>query len=310
MKAKLGSDLAALLVAISAAIACDATPSPPGVGEECVESCMSGSKCLNGTCHEVCERDADCESTVCLYSQANFVGVCLFPDESQCESDLSCVETIPDVQTFCVGQLCRGLCENECLDEQICVDDNFCVDQDVHAAECDALCSTRECGRPPRADCKSVCGSGGCPGGVFCNSDGICTEDLSTSSEWIVEVQDGEVFDGGLWDVSVNGKYGGPDPVLIVDGHRTSSDNNSYTPIWNEDLFVGTVDSLMSSGLSVTFVDADDWSDDDTICPSHTIHLELSDFSSGQKTVTCSGGSYGSFTSGGSYTLALWPMIP
>lgn len=98
----------------------------------------------------------------------------------------------------------------------------------------------------------SKCGS--CARYETCTSSGFCG--ISPNSTWFFAVDSATISstkaDGSAWDA-----FGGaPDPFVQLDGKRTSTQQDTFTPVFAEGTTY-TATNLLTQGVSVTVYDED-----------------------------------------------------
>lgn len=123
------------------------------------------------------------------------------------------------------------------------------------------------------------CGS--CARYEQCLSSGLCG--INPNSSWLLAVQNAKIASttpsGEAWDA-----FGGaPDPFVVLDGQRTRTVQDSFTPTWAEGLNY-TAATLLLQGVNVQVLDEDLAQSDLIAGPSQVVFRE-SDLRSGLVTL-------------------------
>ena len=135
-------------------------------------------------------------------------------------------------------------------------------------------------GTPSAPGTPAACGS--CRGYEICKASGRCGIDRERT--WLFGVTDATIAtkkpSGEAWDA-----FGGaPAPFVTINGARTTTVQDSFSPVWNlgESFLAGT---LLDEGVVVQVWD-EDISNNDAITMPTRLGLEEADFTLGRRTLS------------------------
>jgi hypothetical protein len=214
-------------------------PTACGSGGAACTKCNPGDSCVLGSC----SGSDDCNAQVC----------------SGCCAGSVCQTGTSDTACGAGGQTCEACQSGESCQQGTCVNSAQCG-----PSSCPGCCSGSQC---LSGTSDSACGSGGAPckpcSSVQICSSGACT--LDPSSSWGVIIVSAEIDSSQSWDSMV---YTEPDPYVVVtvgsQSDKTTTQDDTYSPQWDEYLFDATASEILGSGLGVEIYD-DDWPTSDQL---------------------------------------------
>jgi len=179
------------------------------------------------------------------------------------------------------GQPCQA-----CGAGEACVG-GVCKASTCGPASCPGCCQGGVC---HKVVYDAVCGKGGvqcvaCKKYQGCQA-GVCK--LNQGSTWHVTVAKAEIDKGKSWDLGPNAA---PDPFVEITVGSTSgkstTKNDTYSPVWNELVVTATAGSLFTHGLAVKVWDLDQWPASNQLIGSCKVTVSESVLVSGSGTMVC-----------------------